>query len=803
MTKIAKQHCKDRVESRDSKVSNINGLRNNGKPKRNLKMFKHKDYLYGNEIRDRVFITARQEDSSNSKEKCSENRVTSVRKGKETVQKYLPVYDTELNTSAPKQNGNKVNSNCKEIVPSNSNKRLSSVSESTKGKAKSISCDLCTDSFSSKKALHHHKKKVHISGIAIELRRKGTVNAVERARSKTPKKQKEEEVMHTESQEKVLEYFQEERTTDEARMNLNLMNRTHMVISKQTGVTTLEKKRRSSVTRIQTSLHTNGTQLNEQESKVVSTTEIEENVVESKVHKSARRKRRTEVERIISEGNGMGFSDFYKKTFTDDTILQDRVSKSGGTSSMRPLENRVRTRSMTRLKKLGESLKDVSHVTSASHAPEAKAINSESINSQSLNKSRKSISEFSFKSCDNKGNVDDTVIPRIIQVERKTVFERNLQTTTHVHSTSNALSCNLFDSTFPPNETLNKHRNEGHAPRKRSLKRENSKNVGRTALQPNSPTLVDMQIQKEDKYQINKSVTVVKSTKSVPKEIKEPEILKLGRNVQVNETNQQEGCDISQQHEHCAIETMKNKYFGEAVKRRGSGNSSKLDIVRADKNNSEVNRDVAIPENFTTNKQLTISLTKVENFPSSELLQMIRNPYCITNGRGSEGKRKVYRTKDIVQVQCSVRKLYENTQIKTDEGISVKNKSLRYESHSEDNLFGKKVKKQIVSIHQYNEETLEEKISENGSLSPQINDKPDKYGLPSCNEVSKTATLQNDISKLENIVNFFLEHKKKSMNGKAKRRSRRSNLKTLEEYRVRRSVAMCTTSTHNGHTFTM
>lgn len=791
MTKIAKQDCKDQVESSDSKVSNINCLRNNGKPKRNLKMFKHKDYLYGNEIRDRAFMTARREDSLNSRDKCSENRITSVRRGKETVQKYLPVYDTELNTSVPKQNGNRIHLNCKEIVPSNSNKRLSSVSESAKGKAKSISCDLCTDSFSSKKALHHPKKKVHINGIAIELRRKGTGNPVGRPRSKTPKKQKDEEVVHRESQEKVLEYFQEERTTDQALMNLNLMNRTHMVISEQTGVTTLEKKRRSSVTRIKTSLHTNGTQLNEQESKVVSSTEIEENVVESKVHKRARKKRKTEVDRITGEGNEMGFSDFYKKTFMDDTILQDRVSKPGELGSMRPLENRVRTRSMARLRKLGESLKDVSHVTSASHAPEAKAINPESINSQSLKKSRKSISEFSFKSCDNKGKVDDTVMPRIIQVERKTVFERNLQTTTHVHSTSNGLSCNLCDSTFPPNETLNEHRNEGHAPRKRSLKQENSKNVGRTALRPNSPTLVDMQIRKEDKYEINKSVTVVKSMKSIPKEMKEPEILKLGCNVQVNETDQQEGCDISQQHEHSAIETVEDKYFEEAVKRRGSGNSSKLNIVQADKKNSEVNRNVAIPENFMNNKQLTVSLTKVENFPSSELLQMIRNPYCITNGRGSEGSRKVYRAKDIVQVQCSVRKLYKNTQIKTDEGISVKNKSLRYES--QDNLFGKKVKKQIVSIHQYNEKTLEKNISEDRSLSPQINDKPDKYGLPSSNEVCKTATLQNDISKLENIVNFFLKHKKKAMNGKAKRRSKRSNLKTLEEYRVRRSVAMCTT----------
>lgn len=800
MTKIAKQQYKDQAESSDSKVSNINCLRSNGKPKRNLKMFKHKDYVYGNEYRGRALMTARREDSSNSREKCSENRVTSVRKGRETVQKYLPVYDTELNTSVAKQNGNKINSNCKEIVASNSNGRLSSVSESTKGKAKSVSCDLCTDSFSSKKALHHHKKKVHISGIAIELRRKGALNALRRASSEIPKKQKDEEVVRAESQEKVLKYFQKKRTTDQALTNINLMNRTHMVISEQRGVTTLENKRSSSVTRIQTSekvtqesLHTNGTQLNEQESEVVSATKIAEDAVESKVHKRARRKRRSEFEQIIGEGNEMGFSDFYKKTFMGDTVLQDRVSKSGEDSSLRPLENRVRTRSMTRLRKLEGSVKDLSHVTSASHAPEAKAIKPESINSRSLNKSRESISEFSFKSCDNKGKVDDTVIPRIIQVERKTVFERNLQTTTHVHSTSNALSCNLCDSTFPPNKALNEHRNEGHAPRKRSLKPEESKNVGRPALQTNSPTLVDMQIRKEDKYEINKSVTVVKSTKSVPKEMKEPEILKVGCNVQVNETDQQEVCDISRQHEHCAVETVEKEYFGKAVKRRGSRNSSKFDIVRAAKDNREVNRNVAMPENFTDNKQLTISLTKVENFPSSELLQMIRNPNCMMDGRRSEEKRKVYRTKDIVQMQCSVRKLYKNTQIKTDEGISVKNKSLRYESHSEDNLFGKKVKKQIVSIHQYNEETLEEKISENESLSPQINEKPDKYGLPSSNEVSKTATLQNDISKLENIVNFFLEHKKKAMNGKAKRRSRRSNLKTLEEYRVRRSVAMCTT----------
>ncbi|XP_076239990.1 uncharacterized protein LOC143182687 [Calliopsis andreniformis] len=687
MTRCTKKKYQNQTRSNGSNLLNTVYFKRGENLRSNVKLFKYKDYLYGNKIQ-------------NGEEKVHNNL---LHNGYGELRK----------------NGNEIDSENKgahQIVPVHCTKGLNNILKSTRQNSKLLNCELCTNSFSSKKSLEHHKKKTHANEIAIAK------NSIQNGKQEK-------------STEEVLKCLREQHDIDKTLTNLVRIHETERVVQKNLQIGKMQPK---------------GQETQVVRPRVHRKKSFRHMWTRKKTYKYDKElKKSVSYANECSEKNQMSFSDVYRKTFAHQTRLEHNIKKVRKENLIQLVEQRMTTRSITRRRTLEESLKNATFESSISRISETSTIKTTSSENKILNKPTENISEFMTEDCNSKKELNE--------VRHKTVV--------------NHFFCDkmLNENHNNDNLTLNAISQEKRRSRRKSLKVETNGNVAQTALQTNFSMLLDSklksnynisrQFEKEDKYEINKSIAIEKSTKTVCKE----------------------------EHKMCNTfeKTRKSRY----------SRNSRINTVETQKNNIE-NKNVVEAKNHINNKKLVIPLIRVEQLSSPELSRLIKNSNYVES-REKIQQEKVYQTSNTVQVQCSVHKQYRESKIKTNEKICMKNsivQTCKSQRKSSSSYSGQEVGTHLktidlVSIHQYNEEKLEKNIEERSENI--LSEKTNKCTISPNSEINKTGTLKNGPfelknNQLENIVSFFLEHKKNTKNKKLNKKA-----KKLQKAGIRRSVAVC------------
>lgn len=732
MTKYTKRNYEYKTKSRTNDFSKAVCFKNNKKPNRNTKLLKHKDYVYGNEVH------VRREEVQNDQ----------LHNGGRVLQKFI--------TSELCQNGDKNGLEYKEahqVVPVSGSKGLNSISNSTRCKTKLLECELCTDSFSSKKSLEHHKKKTHMNEIS------------------KPSKQKNK---REQSEKQVVEYSREEHGSGDDALNNIEVQTTERVI--------------------QMDVQANKILSNGQEIEVVrSSSRIGTKIVKRRV--SRKRSNKEESDQTLLDSGVLeehDFSNFYKSTITHDTRLEQCINKTEETNGIHAVQKRMVTRSVTGRRTLDKSLKDATFNGSVSVVSEEEATKVNSSGDEILNNSKGSISKFTLEDSNNKEELNE--------IRHESIIRHNLQMVTRFHKKPNhTLSCNLCSGTFFSDKTSTEDNNGDHlvlnrltrqrkSSKRNSFKLQRNENVAETTSQTNLSMLIDsklrsdynasQQFEHENEYEINKSIAIGKSTKAICGNT-EKEIMVSECHIPVNKKEQQKTCNVTER-----------RYSGKA-RRSGASRNSRVRTIQA-KNSNEKNRNLVKPVNFIPNKELVIPLIKVENLPLSQLSVLVKSSDSVGN-RAKDQQQQVYHASNIVEVQCSVRKQYKNTEIKTNSVIQT----CKSQEKSSNSYLGQEVSAQVktidlVSIHQYNKEKLERRIEEKSS---QINEKdcevPLNNGMETVEPLKKNVS-ELQASQLENTMNFFLRHKEENtINKRVNVKSKLHSRLKLREHEIRRGAAVC------------
>ncbi|KAK9298581.1 hypothetical protein QLX08_008166 [Tetragonisca angustula] len=217
----------------------------------------------------------------------------------------------------------------------------------------------------------------------------------------------------------------------------------------------------------------------------------------------------------------------------------------------------------------------------------------------------------------------------------------------------------------------------------------------------------------------------------------------------------------------CNEKTKKKKYSKRTMEKVNTNNSPIVTTVRASKINTKTNKNVAMDRNCTGNKRLIIPLIKIDDFPSSELSKLIRQPNFVQVKQNIQANRNVYfETENITGTQCSTYKQYRTTNLKQDEEINVLYKS--------------------VFERRYTEFKDHEKEEIDANIKLETN----TYKMSLENKVNTTEILQGNACKLgstnlsENILELFLKNKRNITNIKTRQKSK---IETC----LKKSVAMC------------
>lgn len=538
---------------------------------------------------------------------------------------------------------------------------------------KLLNCDFCTDSFSSEKTLKAHKKRIHhVITVSMESKQKRLRTVIEKHRHRLKKKQEDQNIIQAESEGKLLKYIQENHNTDKVINNINLMNTIHTVMSEQSGP--LEKKHTSHLIRIQKkqrviqkNLNISDTQLNIQTSKILRSNRFNNEITKDKIFKISEKKginkRNLQTNNNVKLHNKIQINcdqedeehvchrdncgeeiqivpTFHKDTFTHNTILKHRINKLeknniksivlGEGNLMDSLEQRIKTRSAMKQKYQKETLNDSTVTSYTLDNSKMKAIKSVYIDKQIVNKSETNVSEFMFENCTNKRKLNKTKIPHILQVEQETIFENNLEMTTHFHSKSNIFSRNLRSGTSSCNKVLKEYQNENHSilnvtkheknlhnfitknPKRKLLKLKNNENVTQTISQTNLQNLVNSELksdynilkfEEEDKYEMNKSIVNRKLNRNANGKLKEK--IKSEGQIQENKIKQQKMYNVLKRCNHNVIDAARK-----TLRKRNFKNPSDI-IIEASKN-IEGSENLTVPKHLTNNKKLIVPLIRIE-----------------------------------------------------------------------------------------------------------------------------------------------------------------------------------------------
>ncbi|XP_076374456.1 uncharacterized protein LOC143258767 [Megalopta genalis] len=366
-------------------------------------------------------------------------------------------------------------------------------------------------------------------------------------------------------------------------------------------------------------------------------------------------------------------TDITVPNFTNDRTLQAYVnitkynddinSLSEKKCLVKPLENRMRTRSMAQ---------------------------AENISNQTDQKSQKITSAFSAQRKWERPNKEK----HVIELKEETIVQQNLQMTTHFHSKSDTFSCNLHgnnpscDKAIQGNENhsiLNIKQQKLHClvrenKRKPSLELCKNRNIAETILQTNLQHLVNsnlkddcdisMEVNKKNECEINKSIKIEKTKTDVHRSIKKKEIIKSECHIDVKKKGQHP-FNPSNKCKHSAFKTMKKTLVSTKINKKKLIGSLK-DVTQAS------NRNIKIIKNFKNNRELIIPLVKLEYLSVSEITQLIHTPRYIENKIKNSGKKEMqYTVKNIRKENCTIRKQYKVTKIKKNDQFNKVHNSIK------------------------------------------------------------------------------------------------------------------------------
>nr|XP_031833232.1 protein PF14_0175-like [Nomia melanderi] len=780
-------------------------------PKKNLNLL-HKKCLYNSKNHNGIKIFQEQ-DALNLNNKDLLNNMKTKKKNKIFLKK-PNVCDTELNTQTHEIH------DASNISDASYNKNLDNFSSSMD--YTTISCcnsklgnsNSYTDSSTCKDLLECQKEHIY-HRIKQLSRQRHITNLKKNQKNKFPRNQRD--IVQTKSEDAVLEYSQKEKNN--AATSYNYLLRKNST----------ERKQKVELHNLETNV-----QLNVQHFNILKprTTENKTLTIPRKKRKQSSAQCNLELtcdRNDRKEENKIIVPNFHKENFTYD-------ARSKKKCFLNSIDNSVKTRSMTR-RENKELQKNVSLVSSTIDIPTAEFI---CMKKQISQKHQENISAFSFKNGQKEELLNENNETHVIEVEEETIFQRNLEMTTHFHSKSNTGSCNLRNNSFSNNKVLENNENQ-------------------------SLLSVQQHVKKKNQYEINKSIKIGKSGTNVHSRIEKKEIIKSECHIQL-EKERQEHYGPLKKCERNAIETLKKTYITKTLESRNPEDSFKT-ATQTNRNN------VKISENFVLDKKLSIPLIKLEDLTLSELShQLYINYYTKNKTNNSIDNEAQYTVRNIGKTKCSVHKQYKVTKIRRNTKLNQICKSIKkcknqnaddlYGSKGKGDCVGQKVNTELttfVSTNQFStkgsrkkekgrrvsrnnisssstveeyftteaacEQLSEDQYKLNMSLeeasnsqnqilgessdyfNESMNNKMDtdiknpEYKTNKC-EISKNdksneaETLQNNKSELQtnqllqNICNFFLENKKKEINSKTITKSEINYLKK-EKGKIRKRVAVC------------
>ncbi|XP_076655037.1 uncharacterized protein LOC143360241 [Halictus rubicundus] len=357
-------------------------------------------------------------------------------------------------------------------------------------------------------------------------------------------------------------------------------------------------------------------------------------------------------------------TDIIVPNFAYNKTLQGSVSEirknegtnpqSGQKCLMVPLQNRMRTRSMGRMECI-KMQEDINHQKSQEKAYETE---------------------------------------HVIEVKEETIFQQNLQMTTHFHSKSDMLSCNLHGNKAQSSSKQQRGLRYSRRERNQGLtsKLQENADITETILQSNLQHLVgsklndgcdiSMEVNKKNEYEVNKSVKIDNSKTNVHNSIKKKEIIKSECHIEIK-TKGQDALNSLNKCEHNAIKTTKKTFVSKTINEGKSINSFKA-ITQKWKNKDKINK------HYQTNKELIIPLIKLENLSLAKLNQLLHIPNYIENKINIlEKKEAQYTIRNTSTEECTIiHKQYKVTKIKKiGEFDEVHNNAKKCKDQREHNLY--------------------------------------------------------------------------------------------------------------------
>ncbi|XP_053989605.1 MATH and LRR domain-containing protein PFE0570w-like isoform X2 [Hylaeus volcanicus] len=806
MTKLTKIKFRDQMKSNKSKLSNTVSMKRGKMNKSNLNLVERDSYLVGSNINIETVMN-KEQNVLHDRKKCFNDKVTKKHGKKKTMKKNVTVPITELNSQTS------------EIVPELCNKKLNA----------SI---LCTNSNKKSHEFSNSVENTILSNctirLSVESNKKSLTNVVQKYRTRLKNKQKNQEMIQTEPERRILEYYQKDHKTRETKNSTKASNTINTVVLGQDSLIPPEEKHTSRLVKMQNkrkviekNVNINNAQLNVQSPRLLRSSRKRDQVLEEGIFEISRKKTNN-TKTVLTLQNNISTNcnrqheehtcyrddsdeENQTETFNRNTTLEHRINKSEENSMksnvlrngslINSSEQRVKTRSTINRRYHQETQNTPTLTSLTSSTSNRNTLKSVYIDKQTLND--ENISEFMYENRGNKKKLNETKMSRVIPAENN----------------SNIYSCNLRNDISSRDDVLKKDHSQDRSvinvsqrqrnlnnfvmncPEREFLKLQNTESVTQGIPQTNLRHLVDsklqndrnisMEIEKEGTYESCESVKIGNLKKSQSRKLKETE---------------------TRESEYCI----------------------------------QINENIVIDKNCTYSKKLTVPLVRVEDLSLYERLQLLHTPHYIEKRRTNREENETH---------------YHSTTEKINNKISITNRHLNnctnqttalsrsFEKQMESIHLDKKIDTNLktidfISLNQFTEQTLKNKETEKvfkeshdysilisdeqcnstfvnhksvvvkehvNSEENKIQLKSDKYGLYSQNENNKTETLENMTSKLqagqllENILNFFLKHKQDTTN-KGRKKSQYSN--TEEKCGKRKCVAMCIKS-HHENTFTM